>query len=443
MKKRIFYGTFLTCVTAILLCIVIVSGVFYTYYSFTRKDALLTEFTYLLHMAESHGAEHIDSLDTSDRIVIADSLGDIIIDGKESEKFKTPFEKRTEFINAAETSPQYTKRYLTIYTMQNCVYQKLSNGNILCLYDTYNTYPSLVTTIIPYILGILLICAPVCLLLSKKLSEIIVKPVYEINLRNPDKEKIYTEFHPLIDKINDQNQQLLKHLQSISEEHEMQDKMRREFTANVSHELKTPLTSIAGYAEIMRDGLVKEEDIRRFSGKIHDESMRMITLVGDIIKLSQLDEKDINVKIERIDLFECCRAVLESLEHQAKKKNVTLSLSGDKAQVSGAEIIIEEIIHNICDNAIKYNKDNGRVDITIHQCIDGVELSVRDTGIGIPKEDLDHVFERFYRVDKSHSKEIGGTGLGLSIVKHGAKFHNASISIDSELGKGTTVRLLF
>ncbi len=443
MKRRIFYGTFLTCVAAIILCLTIISGVVYTYYSFTRKESLQTEFSYLLHMAENHGTEHISSLDTSEHIVIADSSGHILINGNESDKFKTPFEKRAEFLNASDASAQYTRRHLTIYTMQNCVYQKLSSGNILCLYDTYNTYLSLVTTIIPYILGILLVCAPVCLWLSKKLSESIVKPVYEINLRNPDKEKIYPEFHPLMDKINDQNEQLLQHLQNISEEHELQDKMRREFTANVSHELKTPLTSIAGYAEIMRDGLVKDEDIRRFSGKIHDESMRMITLVGDIIKLSQLDDKEIAVKIERIDLFECCRAVVESLESHAKKKNVTVTLSGDRAEINGAEIIIEEIIHNICDNAIKYNKENGRVDIRINQCIDGVELSVKDTGIGIAHEDLEHVFERFYRADKSHSKEIGGTGLGLSIVKHGAKFHNASVSIDSTPGVGTTIRLLF
>lgn len=219
--------------------------------------------------------------------------------------------------------------------------------------------------------------------------------------------------------------------------------MRREFTANVSHELKTPLTSISGYAEIIRDGMVQPQDIPRFAGKIYDETKRMINLVGDIIKLSQLDENEIAVRMERIDLYACCAAVIDNLQSQANKKNVTFTLSGDRAEITGAEIIIDEIVYNICDNAVKYNKEGGQVFVSVRQCIDGVELTVTDTGIGIEKDDLDHIFDRFYRADKSHSKEVGGTGLGLSIVKHGAMFHNAYVTVDSTPGEGTTIRILF
>ena len=188
---------------------------------------------------------------------------------------------------------------------------------------------------------------------------------------------------------------------------------------------------------------MQADDVPTFAGRIYDESKRMINLVGDIIKLSQLDENEISVKMEQIDLYACCEAVLHNLQTPAKKKNVTLNLSGDHALITGAEVIIDEIVYNICDNAVKYNIDGGRVDVTVRQCIDGVELTVSDTGIGIAKDDLEHIFERFYRADKSHSKEIGGTGLGLSIVKHGAMFHNAYVTVDSEAGKGTTIRILF
>ena len=169
----------------------------------------------------------------------------------------------------------------------------------------------------------------------------------------------------------------------------------------------------------------------------------MITLVGDIIKLSQFDEKDINIKIEKIHLLTLCSTVISGLENLAKKQKVDINLFGDDVEINGAELIVEEIIHNLVKNAIKYNKTGGKVDVSVKQCADGIELSVADTGIGIPEEDIDHIFERFYRVDKSHSKDIGGTGLGLSIVKHGAMFHNASVSVESKLNIGTTVRVLF
>ena len=219
--------------------------------------------------------------------------------------------------------------------------------------------------------------------------------------------------------------------------------MRRDFTANVSHELKTPLTSIKGYSELLRDGIAKSEDIPRFAGKIYEESHRLITLVGDIIKLSQLDGNDIEVKIEKIDLCELTSAVISQLEMAAKSKNITVTLTGDRPIITGGEQIVEEMIFNVIDNAIKYNRQGGEVNVKIRQRLDGVEFEVKDTGIGIAEEDIPHIFERFWRADKSHSKEIGGTGLGLSIVKHGAMFMDAHVSVKSKLNEGTTVRILF
>lgn len=271
----------------------------------------------------------------------------------------------------------------------------------------------------------------------------IIRPVNQINIEAPDINSVYSEFTPLIEKINSQNERIVSQMDVLNNDHSSKDKLRREFTANVSHELKTPLTSISGYAEIIRDGIAKPEDTVRFAGKIYDESQRLITLVQDILKLSKLEERDIERVFTTIELYSLCESVISRLESIAKKRNVTFTLTGDKCQINGVYNIIEEMIYNLCDNAVKYNKDNGRVDVCIRQCIDGVELSVTDTGIGIEEKEQTRIFERFYRVDKSHSKEIGGTGLGLSIVKHAALYHKASISVDSKINEGTTVKILF
>ncbi len=226
-------------------------------------------------------------------------------------------------------------------------------------------------------------------------------------------------------------------------EREERDRLRREFTANVSHELKTPLTSISGFAEIMQNGMAREEDMRRFAGNIYAETQRLITLVGDIIRLSQLDEgEDPHGKMD-VDLSGIAATVAQRLQDGAERQQVTLHCSGTTATVHGNARILDEIIYNLCDNAIKYNRPGGSV--TIHTAVENgrAVLTVSDTGIGIPYRDQNRVFERFYRVDKSHSRQIGGTGLGLSIVKHGAAYHNAQIKLVSVPDKGTSISLLF
>ena len=227
-------------------------------------------------------------------------------------------------------------------------------------------------------------------------------------------------------------------------EREEQERMRREFSANVSHELKTPLTSISGYAEIMKDGLVKPEDMQGFAKRIYEESTRLIALVEDTIRLSRLDEGAIGLPFSRVVLKSLLKEVAERLNSVAQTKDVTLRVSGQTAEVDGVRQVLEEILYNLCDNGIRYNRPGGSVTLSVEKLGDGrVSVAVADTGIGIPPEHQSRVFERFYRVDQSHSKETGGTGLGLAIVKRGALMHGAKVSLESTLNKGTTVTLKF
>lgn len=227
-------------------------------------------------------------------------------------------------------------------------------------------------------------------------------------------------------------------------EREEQERMRREFSANVSHELKTPLTSILGYAEIMKAGLVKPEDMQGFARRIHEESTRLIALVEDTIRLSRLDEGAGDLPFERVELLALATSVIERLQPVAKSKDVTLRVEGERAEVYGVKQVLEEILYNLCDNGIRYNHEGGSVTLAVVPKADGrVNVTVSDTGIGIPPEHQNRVFERFYRVDRSHSNKTGGTGLGLAIVKRGALMHGAKLSLESTVGKGTSITVKF
>lgn len=226
-------------------------------------------------------------------------------------------------------------------------------------------------------------------------------------------------------------------------EKENAEQMRREFTANVSHELRTPLHSISGYAELLKNGMVKTGDIRPIASKIYGEAQRMVQLVEDIINLSHLDEGAEDMLREKVDMFEIVKATVQSLEPEAESADVSINMTGEQAVITGVPQLLGGIVYNLCDNAIKYNHKGGRVSINLKSSANEVLLTVSDNGIGIPAEDQNRIFERFYRVDKSHSKEVGGTGLGLSIVKHSAKIHNAKISLESTVGKGTTITVRF
>ena len=288
------------------------------------------------------------------------------------------------------------------------------------------------------VLGIVL-----SLILAAATSRSATESLERIDLSRPDDRDVEEEIKPLVRRLADQNRQIRRQMEELAQEHEKQDKMRRDFTANVSHELKTPLTSISGFAELMRDGMVRQEDVPRFSGKIYEEAQRLIALVGDIIHLNQLEDRSSLRNTVPVSLYAVAEQVRNQLQAAAERQNITVTLTGGEGWVLSVPQVVEEIIYNLCDNAIKYNRPGGTVQIKVEEREAAVAVSVTDTGIGIPADEQSRIFERFYRVDKSHSREVGGTGLGLSIVKHGAAAIRAKIELTSRVDVGTTVTVVF
>ena len=285
---------------------------------------------------------------------------------------------------------------------------------------------------LPVMAGLAVIMMILAYFMAKWQTNRLVKPIYELDLEHPLENKTYDELTPFLEAMDKQNK-----------EKEAVSNMRKEFSANVSHELKTPLTSISGYAEIMKNGMVRPADVPVFSERIYKEARRLIHLVEDIIKLSKLDEESVELEKQDVDLYEMTREVVSRLAPQAAQRNVRMEVTGEPVTYFGIRQILDEMIYNVCENAVKYNNENGRVSVWVGNTLEGPKVTVTDTGIGIPEEHHERIFERFYRVDKSHSKERGGTGLGLSIVKHGALLHGAKVTVDSAPGKGTRIEMQF
>ena len=281
--------------------------------------------------------------------------------------------------------------------------------------------------------------------LSEKMSDLDFDARYqsragnEIDVLGDNFNKMSRKLESTISELKSANNKLQKDI----EDKIKIDEMRKEFLDNVSHELKTPLTSISGFAEIMQDGLVKAEDIPKFAGRIYKESQRLLQLVEDVIQISQLDEEKTSYIWEPVDVYQVCKNAFESLKEKAQRMNVHLYICGDSMKMEAIRTLLEETVYNVCDNAIKYNRNDGSVSVFLTQTAHEIQIVVKDTGVGIPREDQDRVFERFYRVDKSHSKEIGGTGLGLSIVKHAVGTLKGSVTLRSEEGCGTEITVKF
>ena len=444
MSKRIFLNMFI--ISSVVIALTTILTVVIVYKSFSNQNiaALKGELTATSSGVELNGVAFLKSLSGKHRITLVDSSGKVLFDNRNDINSLENHNDREEIREARENGTGYSERYSDTLSRKTInVTKLLNNGDVLRLSKDMSTvWSTLMDTIFPMIC-VMVFAILIAAYMAGRVSKAVTTPINQIDLNEPDREKVYDEIEPLIDKIIKQNNQIDKQIEQLNMEHEKQDNLRRDFTANVSHELKTPLTSISGFAEIIQNGMVKEEDITRFAGKIHSEAQRLIILVGDIIKLSQLDGKDIAVKMEPIDLYETSQAVMGHLEAAAEKRNIKMFLSGKHLVITGAEQIIEEMIFNLIDNAIKYNKTGGKIYVNILKNDDGINLSVEDTGIGIKDEDIGRIFERFYRADKSHSKEIGGTGLGLSIVKHGANFHNAKVFVKSKYKEGTKITILF
>ena len=345
---------------------------------------------------------------------------------------------REEFKEAKENGYGISKRYSSslLKTFYYVAY-KLDNNIIRVSKVADSTLYILFINLWPlYIVAIVLIICSILLgfLLSKK----IVDPINNINLEHPLENNKYKEIEPLLIRIEAQKNELMKENEEVLNA----SKVRQEFTSNVSHELKTPLHVISGYAELIKEGIVKDSDVKEFGEKIYSEASRMSKLVEDIMKISKL-ESDKTIEKTQLKLKNIVVAIVDTLMIEADKKNVKFKLSLNDCSISGNYDSIYSLIFNLVDNAIKYNKTNGKITIKLQEVSNNVILSVKDTGIGIPKEDLDRIFERFYRVDKSRNKDSGGTGLGLAIVKHSLIVNNATIKVESELKKGSTFTVTF
>lgn len=344
---------------------------------------------------------------------------------------------RPEYIEALKTGEGRCVRNSDTLSRRIFYYaMKLEDGSVIRIAKEANSIWTIFMSAIPIIIGLSLILYVMCFFLSRHLTKRMVKPIEELvnNSANPSLVPEYKELIPFVGALKEQREDILRSAT-----------MRQEFTANVSHELKTPLTAISGYAELIENGMVKGDDSVRFAGEIRKNSTRLLSLINDIINLSELDD-GVKLNLERMDLYEAAKNCVKNLEVAAAKNNVKLMLLGTSAYINADKSMMDEVLYNLCDNAIRYNnKDKGgNVIVDVSSTLDGkVKLTIKDDGIGIGKEHQERIFERFYRVDKSRSRESGGTGLGLAIVKHILTSHGAQLELESELGKGTCITVTF
>ena len=434
MTKTIFRNAFLVGLLVLILCGVLFFWLQYTQTEEETYAALQQEAVYAEQGLQIGGKPYLESLGHVNRITWIDQAGDVLYDSEYSLPIAN--QKDCAEVRAAMTDGEGQGIRMSESNGESTMYYalKCEDGTVLRLSRTLSAVQKAWLAASP-VLWLLVLVLLISGVLSFRVARQIVKPINELDLDQPDL-KTYPEITPLIEKIQEQKQ-------TIQEEANQREALRREFSANVSHELKTPLTSISGFAELMAEGVVEDEKVQEFSRDIYKESQRLIVLIDDIIKLSRLDEEATGPEREQVDLYELSAKVLEDLRPVAEKERISLELSGSHAVVSGVRQLLSEMIYNVCDNAIKYNRPDGSVFVDVSEKQNEVCLTVTDTGIGIPPEHQKRVFERFYRVDKSHSKEIGGTGLGLSIVKHGAQYHGARVELESDPGKGTRVSLIF
>ena len=369
------------------------------------------------------------------RITLIGTDGEVLYESLLNKDEMDNHNERPEIIEAREKGEGEAVRYSATSGTHTFYYaERLQNGNVLRIgRDSVSVNRIMVNTLVIVLviaLGILFVCMGISHYLTKKLVEPIEKLATNIML--VDENNVYEEIRPFVNTIKEQHINIINNAQ-----------LRQEFTANVSHELKTPLTAISGYAELIGNGMTGKEDTIRFSNEIHSNANRLLSLINDIIKLSELDEADHQMEMERIDLYKLAENCVQMMQVTAEKQGIRLILQGESTMVMANKGLMDEVFYNLCSNAIRYNKPGGSVTVTVGTKDEHPFLSVADTGIGIPKECQERVFERFYRVDKSRSKSTGGTGLGLAIVKHIVAQHNAALHLDSELDEGTTIEIVF
>lgn len=443
MRKKILNHTCILVVVSALLTFFAAGLVMYSKYNEDLKDSVRDSTKYVQDGIEKMGDSYLDKAlgdATSARITLLDSDGNVLYDSVENTSELENHSNRPEFIEAKKDGYAETLRYSETLSKQNfyCAV-KLTDGDILRVGRTTDSVFYTMLSSSALLGGLLLLILAAAFVLVRKQTKDLIEPINSLNLEEPLKDVAYEELRPLLERVDQQNRQIACQMEELKEA----EAMRREFSANVSHELKTPLMSISGYAELMMNGMVPDEKVPGFSGRIYNEASRLSALVSDIIQLSRLDEKSNDLPFEAVDLYELAEDIILQLDSAASKKNITVSLEGETVNVQGVRHVIYEMLYNITDNAIRYTEPGGTVKIFAGSVEGHPYYRVEDNGIGIPENEQKRIFERFYRVDKSHSRATGGTGLGLSIVKHGAILHNAEIRLDSEPGRGTKMELVF
>lgn len=438
MAKKTLYKIFAFGVSVITITAVLILSVFYSYSDNQLKEQLrVVESVVENQLAQDDDTAFISNhIDKNVRITLVAKDGTVIADSQESANKLGNHLNRQEIQQAIKNGEATVTRHSD--TQGKKVYyfaKQLDNGNILRASTEAKSIGKFFSDYIIYIFLCIIVVIVAAVFVSMGITKSIVKPITQLgqSLDNIDKFKSDEELKPLVNALLQQKKK-----------QKMLDKQKKQFTANVSHELKTPLTSIAGYAELIETGMAKPEDIKPFAGVIRKQALRLVNLSEDIIQLSQLEESDDeDMSFESVNLYEIAQRCVEALNINAINKGVTLNLMGEECYIRGKAQLVEELVYNLCDNAIRYNKENGNVTVTVTPLEKGASVSVKDTGIGIPKKYQERIFERFFRVDKSRSKATGGTGLGLAIVKHITQLHDAKLEISSEEGKGTEIIVTF
>ena len=539
-------------ISSILITFLVVSLSMYDKFGVYMKESVREEAEYIsLAIEETDGVylnSDLSKMSSASRITLLDQDGTVLYDSLEAADKMGNHSYRPEFQEALEKGCGETVRYSDTLSKQTFYYAlRLRDGKVLRMARTTDTVLAFLNSSIT-LMGLLVFAIIIAaFFIVQRQTNKLIEPINKLDLEHPLRHVEYEELRPLLLRVHDQNKQIARQVQELTERHEeylaitenMKDglvvasqtevlsinkaaqelfqvrvdecihkpisrvsrnkefrnaldhaltgeyneavlqihsrsyqllanpvhvsgkpygvviliwditeqkeveQIRREFSANVSHELKTPLMSISGYAELIENGMVRTEDIPEFAGRIHQEANRLTALVQDIIQLSKLEEGDSEFPREEVDIYNLTQDIIKNLDHAAEIKNVAVSLTGEHVEIFGVRHILFEMLFNLMDNGIKYNVENGWMQVRIWETQDKIYWQVKDSGIGIAREDQERIYERFYRVDKSHSRQTGGTGLGLSIVKHGALLHHANIRTESQPGKGTTITLEF
>ena len=436
MRKKIQRSMVMVLAVTLLLSYAIITIITYNRNMAMLEAEVRQEARYIQAAINISGPDYLaemNGVDWTTRVTQISPEGEVLYDTRRDESTLEDHSGRKEVQEALASGEGEDVRMSDTVGQELYYYALLlDDGTVLRASKSMDGLIGTALNNLPVMAGLAVIMMILAYFMAKWQTNRLVKPIYELDLEHPLENKTYDELTPFLEAMDKQNK-----------EKEAVSNMRKEFSANVSHELKTPLTSISGYAEIMKNGMVRPADVPVFSERIYKEARRLIHLVEDIIKLSKLDEESVELEKQDVDLYEMTREVVSRLAPQAAQRNVRMEVTGEPVTYFGIRQILDEMIYNVCENAVKYNNENGRVSVWVGNTLEGPKVTVTDTGIGIPEEHHERIFERFYRVDKSHSKERGGTGLGLSIVKHGALLHGAKVTVDSAPGKGTRIEMQF